>query len=185
VVYRAAQRTPVEHAWLGLSIALNILGIAGIAEDTLKWKSFLANLLYYYRRYVTEVIYNFFSLIWPDFLWFPLPYAVSDLLVLMAGFFAAANFYTIQTEGMSVIERVWKAHCNKGGFIARGACLIVSIGGLYILGPLIYLRALITGPKRIHRVLGFVFSPAQIMRYYLILLIGAGILIFILLQFGL
>src|SRR5690349_3189530 len=56
---------------------------------------------------------------------------------------------------------------------------------LYILGPFIYLRALITGPKRIHRVLGFVFSPAQIMRYYLFLLVGAGILIFILLQFGL
>lgn len=184
-MYRAAQRTPVEHAWLGLSIALNILGIAGIAEDTLKWKSFLANLLYYYRHYVTDAIYKFFGLIWPNFLWFPLPYAASDLLVLMAGFFAAANFYTIHTEGTSVIERVWKTHCNKGGFIARSGCLIVNVGGLYILGPLIYMRALITGPKRIHRVLGFVFSPAQIMRYYLILIVGAAVLIFILLQFGL
>jgi len=183
-VYRTAVRTPIEHAWLGLSIALNILGIAGIAEDALKWKSFLTNLLYYYRRYITELIYNFFSLIWPDFLWFPLPYAVSDLLILTAGFFAAANFYTMQTEGTSVIDRVSKTHCNKGGFVARNACLVASVAGLYILGPLVYLRALATGPTRIHRVLGFVFCPAQIVRYYFTLLIGAGLLIFILSQFG-
>src|SRR5262249_22821982 len=145
--------------------------------------SFLASLFYYYRRYITDVIYNFFSLIWPDFLWFPLPYAISDLFVIMAGFFAAANFYTIQTEGASVIERVLKTHCNEGGLIARSACLVVSVAGLYVLGPFIYLRALITGPTRIHRVLGFVFRPAQIVRYYLTLLIGAGFLIFILSQF--
>jgi hypothetical protein len=184
-VYQAARRTPVEHVWLGLSIFLNILGIAGIAEDTLKWKSFLANLFYYYRHYVTEPIYKFFSEILPPFLQFPLPYAVSDLLVLMAGFFAAANFYTIQTEGESVIKRVWKTHCNDGGFIARSACLVVSVSGLYILGPFIYLRALVTGRTRIHRVLGFAFSPVQIMRYYLFLVVGAGFLIFILYQFGL
>lgn len=181
-MYQAAQRTPVEHVWLGLSIFLNILGIAGIAEDILKWRSFLANLFSYYRRYVTEPIYNFFSAILPDFLQFPLPYAVSDLLVLMAGFFAAANFYTIQTEGESVIKRVWKTHCHEGGFIARSACLVVSVSGLYVLGPLIYLRALIISRRRIHRVLGFAFSPVQIMRYYLFLVIGAGFLVFILYQ---
>jgi hypothetical protein len=184
-VYRAAQRTPVEHVWLGLSIFLNILGIAGIAEDTLKWKSFLANLFSYYRHYVTEPIYKFFSTILPDFLQFPLPYAVSDLLLLMAGFFAAANFYTIQTEGESVTRRVWKTHCYEGGFIARSTCLAVSVSGLYFLGPLIYLRALIAGRKRIHRVLGFSFSPEQIMRYYLFLVIAAIFVIFTLSQFGL
>jgi hypothetical protein len=185
VVYRAAQRTPVEHVWLGLSIFLNILGIAGIAEDTLKWRSFLANLFSYYRHYVTEPIYTFVSAILPPFLQFPLPYVVSDLLVLMAGFFAAANFYTIQTEGESVTRRVWKTHCNEGGFIVRSACLVVSVSGLYVLGPLIYLRALITDRTRIHRVLGFTFSPKQIMRYYLFLVLGAGFLIFIFSQFEL
>jgi hypothetical protein len=184
-VYRVAQRTPVEHAWLGLSIALNILGIASIAEDTLKWKSFLASLLYFYRRYITDVIHYLLSLIWPETWLFPLPYAISDLFVIMAGFFAAANFYTIQTEGTSVVERVWSTHCNKGAFVARSACLVLRVVSLYIFGPLIYLRALVTGPTRIHHALGFVFCPAQIVRYYLVLLAGVGFLIFILSQFEL
>ena len=44
-MYRTAQRTAGEHVWLGLSLALNLLGIAGIAEDALKWKSFLLSSL--------------------------------------------------------------------------------------------------------------------------------------------
>ncbi len=184
-MYRAAQRTPVEHVWLGLSIVLNILGIASIAEDTLKWKSFLASLLYFYRRYVTDVIHHLLSLIWPETWLFPLPYAISDLFVIMAGFFAAANFYTIQTEGTSVVARIWTTHCNEGGLVSRSACLVLRIVSLYIFGPFIYLRALAAGPWRIHRALGFVFCPAQIVRYYLVLLVGVGFLIFNLSQFEL
>src|SRR5262249_39170890 len=152
-------------------------------EDALKWKSFLTNILFYYRRYITDPIHSALAWLWPDF-FFPLPYAVSDIAVLMTGFFAAANFYTIQTEGTSVIERLLTGHCREGSFIARGACLILSLAGLYVFGPIIYLRAFLSGPQRIHRVLGFVFCPAQVLRYYLILVVSAVSVIFILSQFG-
>jgi hypothetical protein len=183
-MYRTAQRTPGEHIWFGISLAFNLVGIAGVAEDALKWKSFLSNVLLYYRRYVTDPIHDALAWLWPDFFFFPLPYAVSDAVVLMAGFFAAANFYTIQTEGTSVIERLRTNHCREGGFMARCACLISSVVALYVFGPIIYVRAFLSGPQRIHRVLGFVFCPAQVLRYYLILAVSAVSLIFILSQFG-
>src|SRR5262245_25631107 len=121
-MYRTAQRTAGEHIWLGISLTFNLLGIAGVADDALKWKSFLSDIVFYYRRYVTDPLHDVLAWLWPNF-FFPLPYAVSDVVVLMAGFFAAANFYTIQTEGTSVIERLRTNHCREGGFIARGACL--------------------------------------------------------------
>src|SRR5262249_12408285 len=82
VMYRTAQRTAGEHMWLAMSLAFNLLGIAGVAEDALKWKSFLTNILFYYRRYITDPIHSALAWLWPDF-FFPLPYAVSDIAVLM------------------------------------------------------------------------------------------------------
>jgi hypothetical protein len=181
-MYRTAQRTAGEHVWLAVSLALNILGIAGVAEDALKWKSFLVSILAHYRRYITDPIHDALAWLWPFS--FQLPYAASDSIVLMAGFFAAANFYTIQTEGASVVERLLANHCREGGLIARGICLVSSVLALYVFGPIIYLRAFFSGPQRIHRVLGFVFCPAQVLRYYVILVGSAVGLIFILSQFG-
>jgi hypothetical protein len=181
-MYRAGQRTAGEHSWFAISLAFNLLGIAGVAEDALKWKSFLFSILVYYRRYITDPVHDALAWLWPFS--FPLPYAVSHSVVLMAGFFAAANFYTIQTEGTSVIDRLLTNHCREGGLVARGACLVSSVIALYVLGPIIYLRAFFSGPRRIHRVLGFVFCPAQVLRYYVILVVSAVSLIFILSQFG-
>lgn len=182
-MYRVAQRTFIEQGWLAASVSLNILGLAGIAEDAMKWKTFLASLFYYYRHYVTDVIYEMFSVLWPDFFW-PLPRVTTDIFVLMGGFFAAANFYTVQTDGASVFQRLRHSHCSRGSALRRGSCILFSTTLLYLFGPVIYIWTFLRGPMRVHRVLGLVFCPGQIIKYYVYLVFGTVCLLFVASQFG-
>src|SRR5262245_25935142 len=99
-MYISAQLKWHEWAWFALSLLLNVLSLSALIDSLLGWPSWFSGVLEHYRA-LTGAILVQLGLVSPH-----IPQAIAtlltQLLVFMGGIFAAANGYTLHTEGQSV-----------------------------------------------------------------------------------
>jgi hypothetical protein len=87
----------------------------------------------------------------------------------MGGAFCSTNFYTLQTEGTPVFQRLFDLSRFKGNLLYRLQYAGVRTVGLYLFGPALYaylVYVAVTKRAPYQRVFGFTFQPKRILVYY-------------------
>lgn len=174
--YLATQEVKAERGvwfWLIVSIVLNSLSLLSLTELYLPTQSSLSVVTEFYR-YPFGSVHNGTPI---------LPAPLPQLLIIMGGFFAAANGFTIDAEGTNIIN------CLKHSFkdrtwINRWWLIITRAAFIYASGPVVFLflsiRSIQRGTKYLrYSGLEIAFDPTAVVKYYLfILLLNIGLVTF-------
>lgn len=167
-----------EKAWFGASLILNVLSLASLVDQSLSKPSIISTALFLYQS-LTERVVSSLPLIGPFYqAHSPLHAGLVQLFVLMGGIFCSTNFYTLQTEGTTVFQRLFDLSRFKGNLVYRLQYASVRTSCLYLLGPPLYVYLLYVAVSKrapYQRVFGFTFQPKRILAYYgtLVVLVSA------------
>ena len=100
---RPARRDPILLTWLGLSVALNVTGMASLVEGVVTWADFIGQIIAVYRAVIREPMQWIAQLIWPTS-WPRIPAAAFDLIVVWSCLFLSANIAVYRAAGIFLLS---------------------------------------------------------------------------------
>ena len=100
---RTAGRDPILATWLALSVALNVIGMASLAEGTVVWVDFIRQIITVYREVIQEPLRWATELVWPSG-WPRIPPAVFDVFVVWSCLFLSMNIALYRATGTTVLS---------------------------------------------------------------------------------
>jgi hypothetical protein len=146
-----------------------VLSQASLIDRALGKRSIISTGLSIYES-LTERVVSSLPLIGPFYqAHSPLHAGLVQLFVLMGGIFCSTNFYTLQSEGATVFQRLFDLSRFKGNLLYRLQYAGIRTFSLYLFGPALYVYLMYVAiAKRApcQRVFGFTFQPKQILAYY-------------------
>ena len=87
------------YIWLGVSVMLNLSGMASIVDGFVTWANFFRNIIDVYRATIREPLAWIGNLIWP---FGPIPGWVFDVFVIWAALVLALNIWGYRIAGNTV-----------------------------------------------------------------------------------
>lgn len=155
------------YLWLGLSLLLNISGMASIVDGLVQWVSFLKDLLGIYQTWIREPISWIVHLVWPPS-WPKIPTWALDIFVIWSGLFLAINIANFRAYG----ESYWTSAVRSEG-ILKGAAWVVFF---FLFAPVIYPTVAAFGHDED---LAQREEAREVLRYYMLLVIAIIVLMFL------
>ena len=170
-MYSSGRVSWTVRAWFWASVILNGLSLGAFLEQFFIVPSVLSAVLHFEQR-VFEFIWRGLG-IPPTVTGTRIIALLGQVLVFMGGIYAAANYYSLRTEGQSVIQRIHDTDCRRGKF--PWICAVAKSFGLYLAGPvllpIVLLKACLhQAPTQ--RIWGFTFRPSHVAAYYGVLVVG-------------
>ncbi len=157
---------PFFYLWFGLSILLNVSGIASIVDGFVHWANFFKDFLDIYREWIREPISWAAHLVWPS--WWPkIPPWVFDLFVIWSAFFLARNIWSIRRWGRSAVSIIIEDRRGEGIFN------LISIFVFFALGPLMTPVASLSDDEENRR------GAREVLAYFFLLIATVIVLAFL------
>jgi hypothetical protein len=160
-----------ERCWFASSLLLNCASIASIAEQVIQRPSVLTRALEEYHRFVGGWLGSIpvLGIIGDPTHW------VGIAVTLMGGVFCAANFYMLRSDGVTVIGFLFDRTRFHGRLVYRTIISCARAIALYLLGPIICLRAFynaIIKRAPYQTEFDFTFQPHKVLLYYMSVVVG-------------
>ena len=126
-----ARRDPVLMTWLGLSVALNVTGMASLVDRFVVWVDFIRQAVTLYQAAVRNPTLWAINFIWPTN-WRRIPAVAVDLLLMWSWLFLAINLATYRAAGTTLLSDAFAK--VKGFWSLLGFLLVFFIS--YVSAPM-------------------------------------------------
>ena len=169
-MYQGGRVALRARLWLAGSILLNALALEGVANRLVPIDGPLQTIATWYSTITGLFLAKIASAFGIDAHWHV---PISDVLIFMGGFFAAANYFVLRSDGQSVLDRIRAIGCPRLSALSHWTCVGQKMLVLYALGPLIYAYYSVTcliRRRRYYRAHGFTFAPLHIVSHYALLI---------------
>ena len=113
---KPARRDPILMTWLGLSVALNVIGIASLVHGVVIWADFIRQMVEIYRAFIREPLEWAAQLIWPAS-WPRIPAVLLDLLVIWSCLFLSTNIALYRSAGTFLLSEAFAKVRGLGSFL--------------------------------------------------------------------
>lgn len=111
-----AKRDPILVAWLLISVALNVTGLASLVDGAVVWVKFFQQFIDQYRVLVRNPLQAAFHFVWPSS-WPTVPGWAFDLLVVWASVFVGTNIAFYRATGGTILGDAWRRVSGIGSFL--------------------------------------------------------------------
>ncbi len=126
---KPARRDPILFAWLGLSVALNVVGLASLVDGIVVWATFIQEIVEIYHEVIREPIEWAAQLIWPAS-WPRIPAAFFDLLVVWSCLFLSTNIALYRSAGVFLLSEAFakiRGFRSFFGFVLVSTLMFITI----------------------------------------------------------
>ena len=123
------RRDPILLTWLGLSVALNVIGMASLVDGLVVWADFVRQIVAVYRSVVREPMQCAVQLIWPTS-WPRLPAGAFDILVVWSCLFLSTNIALYRVAGIFVLSEAFARVRGFGsllGFVWGSLLMFITV----------------------------------------------------------
>jgi hypothetical protein len=175
-MYQGGRVAIRARLWLAGSVVLNALALEGIANRLIPIEGPLQAIAKWYSTLTGFFFAKIAAALGIGAHWHV---PISDVLIFMGGFFAAANYFVLRSDGQSVLDRIRAIGCSRISALSHWTCVGQKMFVLYALGPLIYAYCSVTcliRRRRYYRAHGFTFAPLHIVSHYTLLIISVCVL---------
>lgn len=171
---KPARRDPILMTWLGLSVALNVIGMASLVDGVVIWADFIRQMVELYRALIRDPLEWAAQLFWPAS-WPRIPASFFDLLVVWSCLFLSTNIALYRSAGTFLLSKAFAKVQGFGsffGFVFVSTLMFITVpfGMLrHLLSPNEY-RYNVLFPHRREVTLSILYSLLFVVGMFILLL---------------